>query len=120
MCGIFGLWQNQQPINLAALHQATHAQQHRGPDDEGYLLFNAASKCVVHAGGPDTDAQLHLPSLTDFAGATFDLAFGFRRLAILDLSPAGHQPMVTPDGRYWIVYNGEIYNYLELKQELLG
>ena len=43
---------------------------------------------------------------------------GFRRLAILDLSPAGHQPMCTPDGRHWLVFNGEIYNYLELRRAL--
>lgn len=43
---------------------------------------------------------------------------GFRRLSILDLSPLGHQPMSTPDGRFWIVFNGEIYNYIELRQNL--
>jgi len=43
---------------------------------------------------------------------------GFRRLAIIDLSPAGHQPMSTPDGRHWLVFNGEIYNYLELRRSL--
>jgi asparagine synthase (glutamine-hydrolysing) len=47
-----------------------------------------------------------------------DVGFAFRRLSILDLSPAGHQPMCDPSGRYWIVFNGEIYNYLELREEL--
>ncbi|MBA3534339.1 MAG: asparagine synthase (glutamine-hydrolyzing) [Ardenticatenales bacterium] len=45
-------------------------------------------------------------------------SFGFRRLSILDLSPLGHQPMLSPDGRYCILFNGEIYNYLELRQAL--
>src|SRR5690242_13928127 len=43
---------------------------------------------------------------------------GFRRLSILDLSPLGHQPMSTPEGQFWLVFNGEIYNYVELRQRL--
>src|SRR5512147_2752256 len=46
------------------------------------------------------------------------VALGFRRLAILDLSPAGNQPFASPDGRYRLVHNGEIYNYRELRRDL--
>jgi asparagine synthase (glutamine-hydrolysing) len=48
-----------------------------------------------------------------------DVALGYKRLAIIDLSQAGHQPMRSADGRYWMVFNGEIYNYIELGRELL-
>ena len=48
------------------------------------------------------------------------VGLGFRRLAIIDLSPAGHQPMTNEDGSVWIVFNGEIYNYQELREELLA
>ncbi|MFN8490930.1 MAG: asparagine synthase (glutamine-hydrolyzing) [Caldilineaceae bacterium] len=121
MCGIFGVWQPKDaPVNLAYLQQATNALRHRGPDDEGYLLVDTARGHTVACRGADTDPQLALPPLTAFSSEAFDLALGFRRLAILDLSPAGHQPMVSANGRFWMVYNGEVYNYLELRQELAG
>ena len=58
--------------------------------------------------GPD-DAGLHV------AGA---IGLGARRLAVIDLTAAGHQPMVSHDGNLWIVFNGEIYNHVELAAEL--
>ncbi|VAW82313.1 Asparagine synthetase [glutamine-hydrolyzing], partial [hydrothermal vent metagenome] len=63
--------------------------QHRGPDDQGMFVSN--------------DCKTHLAQV---------------RLSIIDLSEAGHQPMVDASGRYVIIYNGEIYNYEELKEEL--
>jgi len=62
----------------------------------------------IHHRGPDDDGVY-----TDE-----DVALGFRRLSILDLSQAGHQPMRSADGRFWMLFNGEIYNYVEMAAEL--
>ena len=118
MCGIFGIWNlDREPVDVAKLQLATTAIRHRGPDDEGYLLVDTRGR-TRSCGGPDTDFRLSLPDLSQYRSEQFDLAFGFRRLAILDLSPAGHQPMSSHDGKFWIVFNGEIYNYRELRDEL--
>lgn len=68
-----------------------------------------ATKCLTER-GPDDEGMF----LTDFVG------LGHRRLSILDLSEKGHQPMKSPDGRFVLVYNGEIYNYKLLRQQLAG
>lgn len=68
--------------------------------------------------GPDTLKELPFKPIDMANPDGFDICLGFRRLSILDLSSAGHQPMVSLDGSCWIVFNGEIYNYIELKQEL--
>lgn len=119
MCGIVGVYNIQkQPIDLDSLVKSTGAIRHRGPDDEGYLLVNLARGVAVPCGGEDTDPRLGLPGIDTCLSEPFDFAFGFRRLSILDLSPSGHQPMSSPDGRYWIIFNREIYNYIELRAEL--
>ncbi len=105
-------------VDVAAVVRATTAIRHRGPDDEGYLLINTQSGRTELCGGKDTTTELRLPDIFQFASEKFDLAFGFRRLSILDLSPDGHQPMASPDKRTWIIFNGEIYNYIELRDEL--
>ena len=119
MCGIHGLWHlDGRPADLARLRAAATAMRHRGPDDEGYLLADTRARRLVTCGGSDTDQRLALPEMEAFSGERFDLAFAHRRLSILDLSPAGHQPMASADGDLWIAYNGEVYNYLELRDEL--
>ena len=92
-------------IPPAALHRMTETLQHRGPDDFGYA-----------ASGPDgiRTWQVTPPSGLPTPG----VAFGHRRLRILDLSDAGRQPFNSPSHRYWMVYNGELYNYIELRNEL--
>ncbi|MDQ3665633.1 MAG: asparagine synthase (glutamine-hydrolyzing) [Acidobacteriota bacterium] len=121
MCGIVGVFNlDGGPVDVPLLVRATRVQRHRGPDDEGYLLANTFDGSVVSCGGEETDPRLSLPDAEQFCDKNFNLAFGFRRLSIQDLSPAGHQPMSSADGRHWIVFNGEIYNYVELRSELSG
>jgi asparagine synthase (glutamine-hydrolysing) len=119
MCGILGLL-SLKPLTLHAAQLATAltALRHRGPDDEGYLLFDSLRGSTLALSGSETAPGVELPALAGIDLAGFNGAFGHRRLSIIDLSAAGHQPMGTTDGRCWITYNGEIYNYLELRHEL--
>src|SRR5439155_20115945 len=73
----------------ASIKNMTDSLAHRGPDDSGLKTFNSGH-----------------------------VALGHTRLSILDLSALGHQPMTDPDGRFWITYNGEIYNYREVRDVL--
>ncbi len=119
MCGIAGIWQvDSQRIDPDLLHRMTMTLRHRGPDDEGYLFVNTSNGFAFHCGGADTGPQLNLTSIDQLPDQPFNFAFGFRRLAILDLSPNGHQPMSNRDGSCWLIFNGEIYNYIELRVEL--
>jgi len=117
MCGIAGwLGARGKRLPAAKFTAALDRIRHRGPDDEGYLTFDTGTGVARPFSGADTIAELALPRLAQAGDSGVYL--GHRRLSIIDLSPAGHQPMSTADGRYWIVYNGEIYNYLELRAEL--
>ena len=93
MCAIAGLWRDPEGDQEAGLYMSVAAMaaalRHRGPDDSGVW----------------TDSRV-------------GVALGHRRLAIVDLSPAGHQPLLSASRRYVIVFNGEIYNHRELRREL--
>lgn len=90
MCGIAGILStNSIPLD-APIQRMQTALQHRGPDDQGIYLSPNHQAALAHT-----------------------------RLAILDLSSAGHQPMSTPNGRYHITFNGEIYNFQELRSQLI-
>lgn len=91
MCRIAGILSPEISVeeNQLLVKQMCDSQQHGGPDDAGF-----------------------------YTDQTNKLVFGHRRLALIDLSPGGHQPMSYDNGRYWICYNGELYNYREIKAEL--
>lgn len=119
MCGIAGIFNtNGEPVDKLRLEKMTRIIHHRGPDDEGYLLVSTTENNSQHCKGTDTISNLQgtLPNLRD--GISANLAFGFRRLSIIDLSEKGHQPMSNAAGTLWIVFNGEIYNYREIRKEL--
>jgi asparagine synthase (glutamine-hydrolysing) len=105
MCGLFGIVDAPPGLLDAALvGKLFSLLHHRGPDDRGWLTVDG--KGIRTGSDPD-----------DLAG---DVVLLHTRLSILDLSPAGHQPMPTADGRFHLSFNGEIYNYVELRQELEG
>jgi len=91
MCGIFGIVTDNGPLPEGSLQRAAQSLAHRGPDDSGTLTLHGI-------------------------GQTIGLAHA--RLSIIDLSPLGHQPMQDPLTGNWIVFNGEIYNFRDLRREL--
>jgi asparagine synthase (glutamine-hydrolysing) len=93
MCGIVGILAFKTSIPDGVLERATASLAHRGPDDSGTILLKQAN-----------------PEM--------EIGLGHRRLAIIDLSPLGHQPMRDPMTGNWIIYNGEIYNFIELRRQL--
>ena len=92
MCGIIGLYSSaEEPIIKKKIHKAMDDLSHRGPDDSGTKSFHINNNLLM---------------------------LGHTRLSIIDLTRAGQQPMESQDGRYAIAFNGEIYNYKELRDEL--
>lgn len=118
MCGIVALLAvDGAPLDPVDLKAAADALAHRGPDDEGFVLAGA-EVAPVRLGGPGT--QVPGVARIDAARRTpgYTVGLANRRLAIIDLSPAGHGPMSSGDEEVWLTYNGEVYNYRELAGEL--
>lgn len=120
MCGIFAVFNlDHKPVSVNGLFEASYSIRHRGPDDEGFLLIDTATGNVEPRKGPDSVAHFgDIPDIRKQIDTNYDLGFVFRRLSILDLSSHGHQPMSDNDRDYWIIFNGEIYNYIEIRGEL--
>lgn len=122
MCGIAGIVRlSSGDVSPRLLRAMTDAIRHRGPDDEGYALIGSAASRLVMARGPASppDVARDVPDIGAVPeGGGFDIGLAHRRFSIIDLSSGGHQPFVTGDGEYIAVFNGEIFNFVELRLEL--
>jgi asparagine synthase (glutamine-hydrolysing) len=108
MCGICGeIDFHNKNVRMDSVLKMCDVLAHRGPDGEGMVLFRDDKLLEV---------RKPFPVYLDENG--FEVALGHRRLAIIDLSEAAHQPMANEDGTIWIVFNGEIYNFQEIRGEL--
>ena len=119
MCGISGIvdLKGSGFSDVSNLTLITNAIKHRGPDDEGYYIVGREGQ-TTELRSDDSDETLgQLTHISDFS-QEFKLGFGHRRLSIIDTSSAGHQPMLNNTGDYCIVFNGAVYNYIELREEL--
>lgn len=115
MCGILGVVSKNKAKEIP-LNIATTIIRHRGPDDCGYMSWSQGQKPRYFADTDTISESRDTFDLEDYSDHAFDVGFGHRRLSILDLSSAGHQPMVF--GHLLITYNGEVYNYIEIREEL--
>lgn len=126
MCGIAGIVSFKGPDDrvLSSALLMNSKIRHRGPDGEGILAWNGydAPTSLFTIDTPAEIVDSHLdwtPSISSrHYGSAAQMAFAHRRLAIIDLAVTGHQPMNYSNGELWITYNGEIYNYIELRSEL--
>ncbi|MGV1003184.1 MAG: asparagine synthase (glutamine-hydrolyzing) [Candidatus Nanopelagicales bacterium] len=126
MCGLTALFSPSGAAELGAVVAMTDLIAHRGPDSEGFVVIG--TDAARPFAGPDTDPaslRADVPFAPRAAAASDPAArgqavLGHRRLSILDLSPTGHQPMSDAAGDIWLVFNGEIYNFVELRAQLIG
>jgi asparagine synthase (glutamine-hydrolysing) len=114
MCGIAGILSNKE-ITVEVLQDMSSIMQHRGPDDEGFAVVE--DNQIIACKGANTVEELS--TYKPLAEKNrFNVGFVHRRLSIIELKKEGHQPMLDSSKNYIIVFNGEIYNYKELRKEL--
>ena len=125
MCGIAGIIHKQKEDSIKdSIFDMSQAIKHRGPDGEGFTFFSESIEIPAYSNDTpkvniESNRFLFNPKkgLKDVS-SNYHMAFAHRRLSIIDLSESGHQPMCDMSSNYWITFNGEIFNYLELKAEL--
>lgn len=125
MCGISGIISKTNSVSLKdAAFAMNRAIKHRGPDGEGFAFFTDERSIPAYSNEtPQVNKEsrifLYNPAVSfEHVEPGAKLALAHRRLSIIDLSEAGHQPMCDAGDNYWITFNGEIFNYIELREQL--
>lgn len=119
MCGIAGVVRlDVRDVDTRTFYTALSLMKHRGPDDEGIVLIDSNTGKFEERGGEDTPQELGLADIHVPTTLKSRVVLGNRRLSIIDLTIKGHQPQKNEDHTIWVVLNGEVYNYRELKEEL--
>ncbi len=125
MCGISGIFSPQKTASADELLRMTQIIQHRGPDGEGFVMVDFNTNTATALGSNHTPEIIWQANTAQKPTAHinqnkqgFHVALAHRRLSIIDLSANGHQPLCSHNQRFWITYNGEVYNFIELRQEL--
>jgi len=120
MSGIIGITLADEFIDLDLLAIATNTLRHRGLDDEGYLLVNTVTFDAQERKGNNAPDDLKLQHISEPSGKKYNLCFGQRRSATIERLSCGHQPMSYDDKNLWIILDGPVYNFVELRNELQG
>ncbi|MEN5310130.1 asparagine synthase (glutamine-hydrolyzing) [Chryseobacterium cucumeris] len=115
MCGITGYYSFHKSISSTNILAMNQAIRHRGPDDEGFWMYSNGEGASFSGNDSTQKIKEQFPVLKE---KNSNIALGFRRLSIIDLSEKGHQPMLTKNEQIIITFNGEIYNFKKLRKEL--
>lgn len=125
MCGIAGIISKNNMLSLKeSVFAMSQSIKHRGPDGEGFVFCNNEKTIPVFSNetplvNQNSSNFLFNPRLNiNDVSNEYKVAFAHRRLSIIDLTEAGHQPQCDISGSYWITFNGELFNYIELREEL--
>ena len=125
MCGIAGIISKNNSVSLKeTVFAMSQAIKHRGPDGEGFAFFSKIHSVSVYSDdtpriNKESHSFLFNPNTSiQNIESNYEIAFAHRRLSIIDLTESGHQPMCDTKADYWITFNGEVYNYIELREEL--
>jgi asparagine synthase (glutamine-hydrolysing) len=120
MCGICGIYniENKEKRFANEIKLMNDAIAHRGPDDEGFIYHDTQKDCLVSLYGDNKQLVASQSYIMNNLDKSSNVVLAHRRFSIIDLSEGGHQPFVDSTENFTIAFNGEIYNYIEIREEL--